>query len=70
MTPKEANELISACMAPIQWEHHTGGEWQFYVGDQTRRVWDTMTFNQRLAIAMDAHAVLMKSLTAAGQDYG
>lgn len=59
--------MITACMNPIQWEHHTGGEWQFYVGIQTQRIWETLNFNQKLAIAMDAHEILMKEDTAWGR---
>lgn len=52
----ESEKMIDACMnGPIQWAHHTSVEWQFYIGDHTRRIWDTLNFNQKLAIAMDAH---------------
>jgi hypothetical protein len=60
MTSQDADELIDHCMHPIQWGHHTSDEWQFYIGVQTQRIWETLTFNQKLAIAMDAYAMMQQ----------
>lgn len=54
-TRRQTDDMIDACMMPVQWEHFLSfTDWQFYVGDHTRRIWDTLNFNQRHALAMDA----------------
>lgn len=69
-TRQESDAMITACMSQIQWEHHTSrDEWQFYVGDHTRRIWNTLSFNQKEAIAIDAHALMERTTMMAIGDY-
>lgn len=52
---RELDALFDDCMTVIQWEHYPSfTEWQFHIGDQTRRIWNTLSFNQKIAVAMDA----------------
>lgn len=54
-------DMIDACMASdIFWHHFSPDDWRFHVGIHTQRVWRTLNFNQRLAIAMDAAELARK----------